>query len=63
MTADEAKKKYTRVTRMGDTWCLYLEIDHQGFRIDSGETKREAQWMQKMLAIALARMIDNNANV
>ena len=61
MTQNEALKKYTRVTKIFDKWGLYLEIGHQGFRIDSGETKKEAQWMQEMLSIALARMINSES--
>jgi len=63
MTADEAKKKYTRITKIFDKWELYFEIDHQGFCIHSGKTKKELKWTQDMLAIALARMINSNATV
>lgn len=59
MTAEEAKKRYTRVSKIYDKWCVNLEINHQGFRIDSGDTKKEAMWMQKMLSIALARMVSD----
>ena len=48
------KKKYTRIK---DT-TLFLSIDHQEFTIE-GTDKENIKWFQKMLSVALARMIEN----
>ena len=56
----EIKKKYTRLTNIADVNVLFLSIDHQEFKIEI--TPRKAKWFQKMLAIALARMIAKEAD-
>ena len=46
------------VIRRGGTrgkWGVRLKIDHQQFDIGYSGSKREAQWMARMLAIALER--------
>lgn len=55
----ELKRKYTRVTKIGDKWNTYLQIDHQVFCVLPEGTKREAQWWADMLAIALERLLEN----
>ena len=55
----EIKKKYTRVTKFGDMPILFLSIDQQEFKVEI--TPSKVKWFQKMLAIALARMIDKEA--
>jgi len=55
----EIKKKYTRVAKFGDTPILFLSIDQQEFKIEI--TPRKVMWFQKMLAIALTRMIEKEA--
>jgi hypothetical protein len=52
--------RYTRLTNIADVNVLFLSIDHQEFKIEI--TPRKAKWFQKMLAIALARMIEKEAD-
>lgn len=49
-------KKYTRIK---DT-TLFLSIDHQEFTVE-GADKENIKWFQKMLTVALARMIEKEA--
>ena len=51
--------KYTRTANIADENVLFLSIDHQEFKIEI--TPRSVGCFQKMLAIALARMIDKEA--
>ena len=53
------KDKYTRIANIADENVLFLSIDHQEFGIEI--TPHKAKWFQKMLAIALARMIAKEA--
>jgi hypothetical protein len=52
------RKRYVRVVKMGEEWCTYLQIDHQGFCVVSETSKRRAEWYGRMLGIALARMVE-----
>ena len=52
----EIKKKYTRIINT----TLFLSIDHQEFTIE-GTDEENIKWFQKMLAIALTRMIEKEA--
>ena len=60
MTISEVKRKYTKLEKMTDGWCLYLQIDHQGFLIIEATSKKQANWWAEMLAIALKRLIEKN---
>lgn len=61
MTISNIQKLYTRVIKMGGTWDTYLQIDHQGFRLaHQVKNKKDAQWLARMMAIALKRMIESN---
>ena len=51
----EIRNRYTRITNIADVNALFLSIDHQEFKIEI--TPRKVKWFQKMLVIALARMI------
>jgi len=55
----EIKKKYTRVTNIADENVLFLSIDQQAFKVEI--TPSKVKWFQKMLAIALTRMIEKEA--
>jgi hypothetical protein len=50
------KKKYVIVTKIGDKWNTYLQIDHQGFCVVEQTTKKRANWFGDMLATALSRI-------
>ena len=50
------KKKYVRTKKIGDKWNTYLQIDHQGFCVVEQTTKKRAEWVGKMLAVALSRV-------
>jgi len=60
-TLKELESKYTRVVKM-DKWNTHLQIDHQGFIVCFDTTKARAKWYAKMLAIAIKRLIENEAN-
>ena len=55
--------KYTRHV----SWCrgshtVYLQVDHQGFTINGEcESKRKADWLRDMLAIALNQLVVNES--
>lgn len=51
--------KYVRIVKMCGKWNVYLQIDHQGFSIESQTTKKRAEWIGAMLAIALERLVRN----
>ena len=53
--------KYVRIVKMCVKWNVYLQIDHQGFSIEYQTTKRRAEWIGAMLAIALDRLVENEA--
>ena len=53
--------KYVRIVKMCGKWNVYLQIDHQGFSIESQTTKRRAEWYGAMLGIALERLVRNEA--
>jgi len=55
------RRRYTRVVKMGDKWNTYLQIDHQGFCVVEQTCRQRAQWVGKMLAVALERMLAANA--
>ena len=57
------KKRYVRVVQIGDKWNTYLQIDHQGFCVVEQTTRQRANWYGKMLAVALARLIDSSQGV
>lgn len=61
MTLEEVRKKYTRVTKIWGKWSAYIQIDHQGFCIVEDTTKKRANWTADMAAIAIKRLLDNNA--
>jgi len=50
------RKKYTRIAKIGEDNVLFLSIDHQEFKIEI--TPAKVKWFQKMIAIALARMVE-----
>ena len=52
------KKRYTRVVNIGGMWNTYLQIDHQGFCVVEQTTRKRAMWFARMLAVALARMME-----
>ncbi len=56
----EIKKKYTRVANIADENVLFLSIDQQEFKVEI--TPSKVKWFQKMLAIALARMIEKETD-
>ena len=58
MDASAIEKRYTRVVKIAGKWNCYLQIDHQGFCVLEGRTKKEANWYAKMLAIALERLVE-----
>lgn len=51
--------KYVRIIKMCGKWNVYLQIDHQGFSIETQTTKERAEWFGAMLAIALERLVEN----
>lgn len=55
----EIKKKYTRVANIADENVLFLSIYGQEFKVEI--TPSKVKWFQKMLAIALTRMIEKEA--
>lgn len=56
------RRRYVRTVKMGAEWNTYLQIDHQGFCVVEQTTRARAQWVGKMLAIALARLLTANPN-
>ncbi len=54
------RRKYTRLVNFGKHGhSAFLQIDHQGFEVVSGTTKKRAKWFQDMLASSLDRLIRN----
>lgn len=56
-TEKDVMKKYTRIRKIAGESTLCLCIDHQEFEVNAGE---KIKWFQKMLSIAIARLIDKN---
>lgn len=54
------RKKYTRISNISGENVLFLSIDHQEFKIEI--TPARVKWFQKMLAIALTRMIEKETS-
>ena len=61
MTLEAVRTKYTRVSKVFGKWSAYIQIDHQGFCIIEGTTKKRANWIADMAAIAIKRLLDDNA--
>lgn len=61
MTVQEIQNKYTRIVKQDRKYLAYLQIDQQGFCVCPGTTKVRAKWFCKMLAVALSRIIEENA--
>ncbi len=61
MTVQEIQNKYTRIVKQDSKNLAYLQIGHQGFCVCPGTTKVRAKWFCKMLAVALSRLIEENA--
>ena len=55
------RKQYTRVVKIGGAWNTYLTIDHQEFCVVDGTHYGRARWYSRMLAVALARLLETNA--
>jgi hypothetical protein len=55
------RKRYVRTVKIGHAWDTYLQIDHQGFCVVDRTTRERARWFGRMLAVALARMLSDNA--
>lgn len=53
--------KYVRIVKMCGKWNVYLQIDHQGFSIETQTTKKRAEWIGAMLGIALERLVRNES--
>lgn len=51
--------KYVRVAKLGGSWNVYLQIDHQGFSVAEQTDKKRADWYGAMLGIALDRLVRN----
>ena len=58
---DRIQDKYVRIVKMCGKWNVYLQIDHQGFSIETQTTKRRAEWIGAMLGIALERLVRNES--
>ena len=54
----DIKRKYTRVVRCGDGWFTLLSVGVQSFGVVGATSHRRAEWFAKMLAIALAKLIE-----
>jgi hypothetical protein len=52
------RKQYTRVAKIGGAWNTYLRIDHQEFCVVDGTYYARARWYSRMLAVALARLLE-----
>ena len=49
---------YTSYEEQYGSHIVKLRVDHQSFRLSyDPETREEAQWMRKMLAIALSTLV------
>lgn len=55
------RKRYTLVDGERGDWRAELVVEPQSFYVCSGTTKKQAQWFAGMLAIALDRLIEQNA--
>ena len=56
---DRMKARYVRVVKLGGSWNVFLQIDHQGFSVVEQTDKKRADWYAKMLGIALERLVRN----
>lgn len=54
------RKRYVLITEIFGGWNTYLQIDHQGFCIFQGTSKRRAAWFARQLTVALDRMLENH---
>lgn len=62
LTGSEIRQRYTSLSKSGRKYMPYLQIDHQSFPICvEYTTKKRAEWFRDQLAIALRRMISQNA--
>lgn len=68
MTVEEMKDAYTLKEpikcgdKCDDAHVVYLNVGVQRFRIDGHQESAEhAEWMRKMLAVALLRLVEEQA--
>lgn len=59
-TESRLLRRYVVTRKFGAEWSTYLQIDHQGFCVVENRSRADALWYGRMLAIALARMIETN---
>jgi len=55
------RKECTRINGQRGGWNALLVLDHQSFYVVEQTPKVRAEWFRDMLAIALQRMISQNA--
>ncbi len=56
----EIRKKYTKIVNRGGAVTLVITIDQQEFQIKT--SPQEVVWFRDMLAVALTRMVEKEAN-
>ena len=59
-TIQQLRRKYTRAVKIADKWNTYLQIDHQSFCVVEQTTEKRAKWYEKMMAVALKRIIETH---
>ncbi len=47
--------------RADDTWYIWLRVDGRRFKVDAGYNRKTAEDARKHLAVALARLVTENA--
>lgn len=53
----QMREKYTRLVEWPVSYAVFLSIDVQSFQIGGNfETKKQAEWMRDMIAVALAKI-------
>ncbi len=55
------RKKYTQIIGYGKSRSVLLSIDQQSFYVVQHTTLKRAKWFQNNLAIALTRLLRNEA--
>ncbi len=58
----EMIEKYTVLAERPGSYTVSLKVGHQAFTVapQPYETRKEAEWMQEMLGLALANIVKEN---
>ena len=54
---DRLRRRYTRIVKQPDGFAAFVQIEHQGFCVVEGTSRRRANWFRSQVSIALARLV------